>query len=183
MSRWMALLLVPALLLLTVACGDEDQDERMPAASVEVTAAETPLPSPATNTPAPPPLPTDTPPPAPPPTNTPEPPPPPPPPANQPPAFAQPATLHEETYFIRDNQGHLTSSVTTFTIPGASDPDGDPLTYTWTASEGSISGSGLTATWTRVAEGGQVQPGTVTVTVSDGRGGSDTLTIHRPGQR
>jgi outer membrane immunogenic protein len=51
----------------------------------------------------------------------------------------------------------------------ASDPDGDPLTYSWTTSSGRISGSGPTAQLdTTNAQGAA----TVTVTVDDGRGGT-----------
>jgi len=55
----------------------------------------------------------------------------------------------------------------------ASDPDGDPLTYSWSASAGRVSGSGADVTFdsTNVPAGTTV---TVTVVVSDGRGGSAT---------
>ena len=49
----------------------------------------------------------------------------------------------------------------------ASDADGDPLTYSWSASGGTISGTGATATWTAA---GTVGSATITVTVSDGTG-------------
>jgi outer membrane protein OmpA-like peptidoglycan-associated protein len=53
----------------------------------------------------------------------------------------------------------------------ASDPDGDPLTYAWTASAGRLTGSGADTTLdtTGVPCGTDI---TVTVTVSDGRSGS-----------
>jgi hypothetical protein len=53
----------------------------------------------------------------------------------------------------------------------ASDPDGDELTYTWTAERGTISGEGSVVTWTAPGEYGEYL---VTVTVSDGRGGEVT---------
>jgi len=53
----------------------------------------------------------------------------------------------------------------------ASDPDGDELTYTWSAERGAISGSGATVTWTAPSEFGNYL---ITVTVSDGRGGEVT---------
>jgi len=56
----------------------------------------------------------------------------------------------------------------------ASDPDGDPLTYEWSASVGSISGSGSTATWQPAYDPSDTA--TVTVTVRDNRGGSDSAT-------
>jgi outer membrane protein OmpA-like peptidoglycan-associated protein len=65
----------------------------------------------------------------------------------------------------------------------ASDPDGDPLTYSWTASPGRITGSGADTTLdtTGVACGTAI---TVTVTVSDGRSGTasarDTVNVRCP---
>jgi outer membrane protein OmpA-like peptidoglycan-associated protein len=56
----------------------------------------------------------------------------------------------------------------TITATG-SDPDGDPLTYSWSTSSGRISGSGATAQLdTSNAQGAA----TVTATVDDGRGGT-----------
>ena len=56
----------------------------------------------------------------------------------------------------------------------ASDPDGDTLTYSWTSTGGSISGSGSTVSWTAPATIGTY---TVTVSVSDGKGGTVTRGI------
>jgi len=56
----------------------------------------------------------------------------------------------------------------------ASDPDGDKLSYTWSASRGKISGKGSAATWTAPDAFGTY---TITVTVTDGRGGQATETI------
>jgi len=56
----------------------------------------------------------------------------------------------------------------------ASDPDGDPLTYTWSASGGTISGAGTSVLFTAPASGGQF---TVTVTVRDDSGGQATRNI------
>ena len=49
----------------------------------------------------------------------------------------------------------------------ASDPDGDELSYTWSASGGNISGKGHAVTWVAPNAYGTY---TITVTVSDGRG-------------
>ena len=58
----------------------------------------------------------------------------------------------------------------------ASDPDGDPLTYAWSALRGSFSGAtdGATARWTAPAQIGRV---TIRVQVSDGRGGSASADV------
>lgn len=50
----------------------------------------------------------------------------------------------------------------------ALDPDGDKLTYTWTADNGTITGSGEAITWTSPATMGKYK---IKVTVSDGKGG------------
>jgi len=50
----------------------------------------------------------------------------------------------------------------------ASDPDGDKLTYSWTADKGTISGEGPTITWVPPSGMGKYN---VTVVVSDGKGG------------
>jgi outer membrane protein OmpA-like peptidoglycan-associated protein len=60
----------------------------------------------------------------------------------------------------------------------AGDPDGDKLNYTWSATGGSVSGSGDTATFN--AAGVKAGSYAVTVTVDDGRGGkaSCSMTIN-----
>jgi hypothetical protein len=50
----------------------------------------------------------------------------------------------------------------------ASDPDGDELSYSWSASGGETNGKGATATWQAPHSEGSYD---VTVTVTDGRGG------------
>jgi serine/threonine-protein kinase len=59
----------------------------------------------------------------------------------------------------------------------ASDPDGDFLQYSWTATGGQISGSGPSATYVASAPPGSY---TINVAVTDGRGGSasDSITLH-----
>ena len=58
----------------------------------------------------------------------------------------------------------------------ASDPDGDELTYTWSAERGNISGEGHEVAWVAPNEYGAF---TITVTVTDDRGGeaSDEISI------
>jgi hypothetical protein len=50
----------------------------------------------------------------------------------------------------------------------ATDPDKDPLTYTWTADAGTINGTGDTVTWKAPDKAGMYN---ITVRVSDGKGG------------
>jgi hypothetical protein len=56
----------------------------------------------------------------------------------------------------------------------ATDPDGDVLSYEWTATGGDISGTGEVVTWTAPQEFGTYD---VTVVADDGRGGEATSTI------
>jgi hypothetical protein len=93
--------------------------------------------------------------------------------ANSPPVWPPPHSIAAMTSYRYDEDGHLIGAVTGIQIfTPCSDPDGDPLAYAWTASNGSISGSGLTATWINEIAGAKPKDGTVTVTCSDGRGGS-----------
>ncbi|MCI0627109.1 MAG: PKD domain-containing protein, partial [Acidobacteria bacterium] len=57
----------------------------------------------------------------------------------------------------------------------ASDPDGNPLTYDWTATGGSVTGTGAEARWSSAG----TSPGTYTVTarVSDGAGGTANCAV------
>jgi len=97
--------------------------------------------------------------------------------ANNPPGFPTAVQTSEETNYEYGDDGNLTGAVTTISVPAAADRDGDPLTYSWTATTGSITGNGLSATWVRAIEFGAPAPGTVVVTASDGRGGTATFTI------
>ncbi len=51
----------------------------------------------------------------------------------------------------------------------ASDPDGDAITYSYTATGGAVQGNGANATWTAPGQAGTYS---VTVTVTDGKGGT-----------
>jgi outer membrane protein OmpA-like peptidoglycan-associated protein len=56
-----------------------------------------------------------------------------------------------------------------------SDPDGDPITYSWTASGGTIDGTGAQVRWALAG----AMPGsyTATVRVDDGRGGNGSCSV------
>jgi len=56
----------------------------------------------------------------------------------------------------------------------ARDPDRDEITYAWSASGGTISGEGSTVTWVAPEKSGVY---TITVTLSDGRGGEATKEV------
>ncbi len=94
---------------------------------------------------------------------TPPPPPPPPPPPNQPPVIESMAAEKEVPTFAE-----------TQIVCQADDPDGDTLTYQWSADGGTIAGEGSAVTWTAP---GISDNYTVKVTVSDGQGGTVAQSI------
>jgi hypothetical protein len=63
---------------------------------------------------------------------------------------------------------------TTLLTCTATDPDGDLLRYSWSASEGSISGVGNRVTWLAPSKSGDFN---VTVTVGDGKGGESRRSV------
>lgn len=94
--------------------------------------------------------------------------------ANHPPFFPNPFHINNTTNYQYDNFGKLSGVIENITIISAAiDPDGDKLNYSWNASNGTIEGNGLSAKWQREIISGMIQPGSATITVSDGKGGSD----------
>ena len=81
--------------------------------------------------------------------------------ANQPPLISS---------LSGDPSGVLYGGTATITCI-ASDPDGDVVRYSWSASEGTISGVGEKVTWKAPNKGGDFN---ITVLVSDGKGGETT---------
>jgi len=86
---------------------------------------------------------------------------------------------------VRTNKAPVINSLTASpkrVLPGgslnvtceASDPNGDPMTYEWSASGGDIAGSGSKVTWTAPQQTGVYE---VTVVVRDAFGGSATRTV------
>ena len=102
---------------------------------------------------------------------------------NQSPTFG-PQTMQatqQNTYSIVMGQVCLATQRLTISLsPGATDPDGDPISYSWTATNGNLNGVGLTATWDRLVQNCDALAATVTVTASDGRGGTATHNINFP---
>jgi OmpA family/Bacterial Ig domain len=94
------------------------------------------------------------------------PPPPPPPPQNRPPTVA-----------CRPDKSSIEPGSSVTCTATASDPDGDELSYEWSASAGTVTGSGATATLDSngVAPNSDVR---ITVKVSDGRGGNASADCH-----
>jgi hypothetical protein len=78
--------------------------------------------------------------------------------ANQSPAISE---------LVANPSGILYGGSTTLTCM-ATDPDGDVVRYSWSASEGSITGVGNRVTWIAPNKGGNYN---ITVVVSDGKGG------------
>lgn len=89
------------------------------------------------------------------------------------------------TITVRGNEPPLIAGLTTDTdwstpsgtiqvTCNASDPDGDELSYEWSANRGSISGTGPEATWTAPEETGTYY---VTAVVKDGHGEEDMKSV------
>ncbi len=87
---------------------------------------------------------------------------------------APPKVNHNPVVSCSVDRNSLIEGESTTVHAAASDPDGDPLTYSWTATSGGrVSGSGADVTF----DSSSVPAGsssTVTVVVSDGRGGTAT---------
>jgi Bacterial Ig domain len=88
-------------------------------------------------------------------------PPPPPTPTNQPPFIDS----------ITSDQPEVATSTEAHLVAVAGDPDGDILTYQWSADSGTINGEGSTITWSAPAISDNY---TIKLTVSDGKGGTAT---------
>jgi hypothetical protein len=100
------------------------------------------------------------------------------------------STTAQQTFTVVANAapaiGSLTATPASTTANGritvaasVSDPDGDTITYRWTADGGIVTGVGSSITW----QAPDVKPGektdfVITLTVDDGRGGQDLETVH-----
>lgn len=94
------------------------------------------------------------------------------PPGNHAPQFPSPLRTSSSAESQYDSNGRLVGVVTTITVLSpATDADGDAISYSWSSSNGSITGNGLIGKWNRVLANGKAQGGTATITASDGKGG------------
>ena len=93
-------------------------------------------------------------------------------------------TNHAPTVSINTNTTHLAYGGQATITVSATDVDGDQLAYNYTAAAGTISSSGPTATSATFTAGSQWGAASVTVTVSDGKGGQAQATasmyVRRP---
>src|SRR2546425_1355435 len=79
---------------------------------------------------------------------------------------------HHPTLNANTTTAHLAYAGTATITATGTDVDGDQLTYAYTASGGTVAASGPTATTATFTAANRWGPATVTVTVSDGKGGS-----------
>jgi Big-like domain-containing protein len=83
---------------------------------------------------------------------------------------------HNPTTNLNIDQTHLGYGRTAQLTVIASDPDGDQLTFSWSATLGTVTSSGPTATAATFTAGTQWGQASVTVTAADGRGGAAQAT-------
>jgi hypothetical protein len=93
-----------------------------------------------------------------------------PPPVTTPPPAPPPNQSPVISKVIADPADVISGKSTTITAV-ANDPDNDPITYTWSASDGTVTGTGNVVTWTAPSNTGSF---TIGLTVKDSRGGQAT---------
>jgi hypothetical protein len=97
-----------------------------------------------------------------------------PPPASAPPAPpAQPPNQSPVISNVTADPSEIVVGNSTTITAVAADPDDDPITFTWSASDGTVTGSGKQVTWTSNKAGSA----TINLTVSDNRGGRTTGSV------
>jgi len=83
---------------------------------------------------------------------------------------------HDPTVNLDIDPTHLAYRQTATLTVSASDPDGDQVTFTWSAVLGTVLSSGPTATSASFTAGNHWGQASVTVTASDGKGGTAQAT-------
>ncbi len=83
---------------------------------------------------------------------------------------------HNPTANLNIDKSHLRYGEIAQLSVLASDQDGDQLTFSWSATRGTVTSSGTTATTATFTAGSQWGQATATVTASDGHGGSAQAT-------
>lgn len=96
------------------------------------------------------------------------------PPADQPPVNEPPVNQPPVIDSLTSQWRQVKKAMSVPIECAASDPDEDELSYAWSVDGGDITGEGSVGNWVTPAEGGTY---TITVTVSDGRGGQDTESL------
>lgn len=97
--------------------------------------------------------------------------------APAPPPVPPPAPVPNQSPVISKitaNPAEVVSGKSVTIIAVAADPDYDPLTYTWSASDGTFAGTGSKVTWTAPNKTGNINIG---LTVADNRGGQTTGSV------
>jgi hypothetical protein len=98
--------------------------------------------------------------------------------SNRPPMLEEPIKTSTDTKFEYDTAGRLSDTLTTITLAsGCVDPDGDTVAFAWSATVGTLTPDGATATWSQPVSGGKPENGDVTITCSDPGGLQDSHTI------
>jgi hypothetical protein len=97
------------------------------------------------------------------------------------PLFSGSVALQTNTALQYDQAGRLIAATTSIALAVPAASDGSPTAYTWTASSGTLTGNGATASWARqIDASGQVTPSALTVTLTYGSGRTEVLTIQFP---
>jgi hypothetical protein len=97
------------------------------------------------------------------------------------PVFANQMSLQTNTTYQYDGAARLINATTAIAIAVPPAADGSPVTYTWAASNGTITGNGPTASWGRaLVAPGQPVAGSVTLTLTFTSGRTEMRTIQFP---
>jgi len=96
------------------------------------------------------------------------------PPADQPPTNEAPVNQPPVVDSLTSQWRQVKTAMPVPIDCAARDPDGDELSYSWSVDGGDITGDGAVGDWVTPEDYGTY---TITVTVTDGRGGQDTKSL------